>query len=64
MTDKEILQRLGCAPDWPAHIPINVFLSNLKSLVAEARRQALHDAADDFEAGASPDDIRSNAERT
>ncbi len=31
--------------------------------IQKARRQALHDAADDFEAGASPDDIRSNAER-
>jgi hypothetical protein len=36
----------------------------LDRFAADTRRQALHDAADDFEAGASPDDIRSNAERT
>ena len=29
---------------------------------ADARRQALHDAADDFEIGASADDIRCNAQ--
>lgn len=34
-----------------------------RDAVIEARRKALHDAADDFEMGASADDIRSNAER-
>ena len=64
MTDEEILQHFGMPPGHLAHVPIQVFIRNLKSLVAKARRQALHDAADDFEAGASPDDIRSNADRT
>ena len=35
----------------------------LNKVRAEARRQALHDAADDFEMGASADDIRCNAQR-
>ena len=40
-----------------------VLQDRIDTVVAEARRKALYDAADDFEAGASPDDIRSNAER-
>lgn len=63
MTNKEIRQRLGCAPDHPENSPINVFAYEIARLVAEACRQALNDAADDFESGASAGDIRANAER-
>jgi hypothetical protein len=40
-----------------------LILMHRRDAAAKARRQALLDAADDFEAGATPDDIRSNAER-
>lgn len=48
---------------WQRALDQHELQDQLDAVAAEARRQALHDAADDFEAGASPDDIRSNAER-
>ena len=49
---------------WQRAVDQHLLQEQLDAVAAEARRQALLDAADDVEAGASPDDIRSNAERT